>query len=636
MTKPKARRQIARGVLLVIAVAGCSSGGIKATLPRDAGAGGAGQQDAGAGGATGGTSGALGGIGGPAGGGGSAGGAMASGGVSSSTVITCGSLTSPANGSVSTPLMTYGSMAIYSCSTGYKLVGEATSTCLSDGTWTGTAPKCAPVDCGALLAPVNGSVDAPSTTYGATATYSCTTGYGPSGASTRACQGDGTWTGTTPACVVADCPALSAPPGGTVSAPTLTYGSSATYACSTGYRLVGDETRACQLDGTWTGAAPTCVAIDCGPLSAPANGSVSVTSTATGWVATYSCSADRALFGDTTRTCQSSGSWSGTAPSCCSSGQMACSGACVATETDNDNCGSCGRSCSAASPSAAQCIAGRCLVTLASRGQQPWHIAIDATGVYWTESGGSVMKVPVGGGMPSALASGQNDPKGIAVDATSVYWTDSAEGTVMKIPVAGGAPTTLASGQAGPTVIAVDATSVYWTSTSDLMQLPIGGGTPALLASAHPGPSVIAVDATNVYWATPSDAALMKVPLAGGAPTALAPGQYNTRGLAVDGNNAYLAVSTLPNTGYVMKVPVNGGAATTLATAQGLPLGIALDTSSVYWINSGSGNVMKMPLDGGTPVVLASGQDLPTELVVDATSVYWINRFGAVMKVTPK
>ena len=37
-----------------------------------------------------------------------------------------------------------------------------------------------------------------------------------------------------------------------------TLGSTATYTCNTGYQLDGDSTRTCQSDETWSGSAPTC------------------------------------------------------------------------------------------------------------------------------------------------------------------------------------------------------------------------------------------------------------------------------------------------------------------------------------------------------------------------------------------
>ena len=38
----------------------------------------------------------------------------------------------------------------------------------------------------------------------------------------------------------------------------LTSGTVATYSCEDGYELVGEETRICLVDGTWTGAEPEC------------------------------------------------------------------------------------------------------------------------------------------------------------------------------------------------------------------------------------------------------------------------------------------------------------------------------------------------------------------------------------------
>ena len=55
-----------------------------------------------------------------------------------------------------------------------------------------------------------------------------------------------------------NCPNLMDPTNGMVSFSATTSGSSATYTCNTGYQLDGASTRTCQSDGTWSGSAPTC------------------------------------------------------------------------------------------------------------------------------------------------------------------------------------------------------------------------------------------------------------------------------------------------------------------------------------------------------------------------------------------
>jgi hypothetical protein len=245
-------------------------------------------------------------------------------------VANCPALSSPTGGTVSAPTLTYGSTATYSCSTGYTLSGMSTRMCQSSGstmgTWSGTAPTCTIVDCGALMAPTSGTVSAPTTTYGSMATYGCNTGYAASGSVTRTCQGDGTWSSTAPTCAIRNCGVLAGPTNGTVSAPTTTYGSTATYSCNMGYNVAGTATRACQADGTWGGTAPTCAPKDCGTLMAPANGSVSAPTTTYGSVATYSCAIGYGASGSSTRTCQADGTWSGTMPSCVIANCMALSG----------------------------------------------------------------------------------------------------------------------------------------------------------------------------------------------------------------------------------------------------------------------------------------------------------------------
>ena len=57
--------------------------------------------------------------------------------------------------------------------------------------------------------------------------------------------------------------------------------------------------------------------VDCGNLTDPANGQVDLTSGTTfGQTATYSCNTGYNLVGDSTHTCQATGNWSGSAPTC--------------------------------------------------------------------------------------------------------------------------------------------------------------------------------------------------------------------------------------------------------------------------------------------------------------------------------
>jgi hypothetical protein len=110
--------------------------------------------------------------------------------------------------------------------------------------------------CPGLEPPTNGSVSAPETDVGETASYQCAAGFTLDGAASRVCLADGSWSGAAPACVAetAKCPQLTGPANGSVTV----NGTTATYACSPGFDLVGSATRTCMADRTWSGMEPTC------------------------------------------------------------------------------------------------------------------------------------------------------------------------------------------------------------------------------------------------------------------------------------------------------------------------------------------------------------------------------------------
>lgn len=88
--------------------------------------------------------------------------------------------------------------------------------------------------------------------------------------------------------------------------------------------------------------------------------------------------------------------------------------------------------------------------------------------VFVGANGGDVLRIPVGGGVPSVIASsGTQAFTGIAADDTNVYWTDFDSGDVLTAPICGGAVVTLATGQKALTGIAVDANNVYWSARDD-------------------------------------------------------------------------------------------------------------------------------------------------------------------------
>jgi hypothetical protein len=149
-------------------------------------------------------------------------------------------------------------------------------------------------------------------------------------------------------------------------------------------------------------------------------------------------------------------------------------------------------------------------------------VAVDSQNVYWANAG-SISEVPKSGGASMMLVPNAATLSVVAIAANGqdVYWLDQGsdspffdDGRVMRVPVGGGVPTVIASGQSNLSGLAIDATSVYWTSrgtqsrcNSDgsLMRAPLRGGAPVTLVANEEGPSGVALDATSVYWISAGD-----------------------------------------------------------------------------------------------------------------------------------
>jgi hypothetical protein len=96
--------------------------------------------------------------------------------------------------------------------------------------------------------------------------------------------------------------------------------------------------------------------------------------------------------------------------------------------------------------------------------------------VYWTENvaEGGVFECPSTGcgTTPKAMATGQGSPTFIAVDDSGVYWTNNTGGTVMHCPASGCAEPGVFATTPSPFAIALDSVSVYYTSSPGFYGAP--------------------------------------------------------------------------------------------------------------------------------------------------------------------
>ncbi|XP_019614393.1 PREDICTED: sushi, von Willebrand factor type A, EGF and pentraxin domain-containing protein 1-like [Branchiostoma belcheri] len=196
--------------------------------------------------------------------------------------------------------------------------------------------------CPELTTLINGAVSG-SNTYGEELTFTCDTGYALVGASTLSCQADGTWSGSPPTCEVLQCPIVPSPANGVKES---SCEGDLTFTCDAGYNLVGTSTLTCQADGTWSGTPPTCGAVQCPLITAPAHSTMTggnsypdvvhftcdevvrctraippLDGSMTGGNAyqdtvRFTCNLGHELQGSGSITCRADGTWSAEVPTC--------------------------------------------------------------------------------------------------------------------------------------------------------------------------------------------------------------------------------------------------------------------------------------------------------------------------------
>ncbi|XP_053315605.1 CUB and sushi domain-containing protein 1 [Spea bombifrons] len=219
---------------------------------------------------------------------------------------------------VSGSLNEYGSQVLLSCSPGYYLGGLRLLQCRANGTWSGSdvKPTCKVISCGELPPPPNGNKIGTLNHYGATTIFTCNTGYTLVGSHVRECLSNGLWSGTDTRCLAGHCGSPDPIVNGHISGDGFTYRDTVVYQCNLGFRLVGTSVRICLQDHKWSGQTPVCVPTTCGHPGNPAYGITNGSEFNLNDIVNFSCNVGYILHGAFQAQCRSNGLWSSPLPSC--------------------------------------------------------------------------------------------------------------------------------------------------------------------------------------------------------------------------------------------------------------------------------------------------------------------------------
>ncbi|XP_049491009.1 C4b-binding protein alpha chain [Panthera uncia] len=169
----------------------------------------------------------------------------------------------------------FGSRIEFVCSTGYVLVGSATSHCeIQDRgvDWSDPLPQCIIAKCDPPPAISNGKHnggDEDFYSYGSSVTYSCDPNFSLLGKASISCtvknKKTGVWSPSPPTCKKVTCPKPEIQNGKIILGfgPHYTYRDSMVFDCNRGFILKGSSLIHCEEDNNWDPPPPTCELNSC-------------------------------------------------------------------------------------------------------------------------------------------------------------------------------------------------------------------------------------------------------------------------------------------------------------------------------------------------------------------------------------
>ncbi|XP_052785537.1 CUB and sushi domain-containing protein 3-like isoform X2 [Mya arenaria] len=237
------------------------------------------------------------------------------------TCYECPTIANTAEYTVTLTGLYLGDTLTTTCNFGYEhSSGDLIRTCQGGYAWGGDTASCSPVDCDipSTIAHASFTLTSGTTTYGSFVTYSCESGYIPTGENRFACADTGQWTG-----LGFSCEGCGFPPNVSSATYTLTsgtnYDSVANYVCVTGYVFSATSQLFCDLNTqAWSGTLSSCVLVDCLLPPTEPHATYTLTSESTTWQSTveYACENGYNLNGDPIMECSAGGVWVGSGFSC--------------------------------------------------------------------------------------------------------------------------------------------------------------------------------------------------------------------------------------------------------------------------------------------------------------------------------
>ncbi|XP_065189178.1 sushi, von Willebrand factor type A, EGF and pentraxin domain-containing protein 1-like isoform X2 [Sycon ciliatum] len=232
------------------------------------------------------------------------------------TRVLCSSHAAPSNGAIASMSLEINGATIFTCNSGYNLVGSSASVCLPTGTWSTLPPMCQNITCSPpLTSPVYGKIASSSNDVGGATYFTCNSGFALVGTSASVCTSSGSWSQPAPTCQEIMCSgSVTAPTNGHVTGNGNTFSSVRQFSCMEGYQLSGTSYTICLANGTWSTASPVCTLMGCLPLDAPGNGSIVSSSPLR---TDFACDDGFAIIGDPSPMCLITAyNWTSGTPTC--------------------------------------------------------------------------------------------------------------------------------------------------------------------------------------------------------------------------------------------------------------------------------------------------------------------------------